>query len=84
MVEEMSPGLSAFWAWPTQVALMATQRPLIACSAAGRTRPAFAAGLHDVVGGCNRRRAQHDRHRGGHRLRRHHRRRHHADRVGCG
>jgi TRAP transporter 4TM/12TM fusion protein len=54
MVEEMSPGLSAFWGVATQVLLMATQRPLIAFfRRQGELGRAFAAGLHDVVGGCN-------------------------------
>ncbi len=65
MVEELSPGLSAFWGVVTQVLLRSV--------AAVRGRPA----------GCGwrlqRRRPQHDRHRGGYRLRRHHRRRDHAD-----
>jgi len=54
MVEEMSPGLSAFWGVTTQIILMATQRPLIALF---RRRPDVAqetvAGLKDVVAGCN-------------------------------
>ena len=37
MVEEMSPALAAFWAIVVLVALMVTQRPLIACCAARRS-----------------------------------------------
>ena len=41
MVEELSPGLSAFWGVITQIVLMVTQRPLIALlPQAGRTRAA--------------------------------------------
>ena len=54
MVEEMSPGLSAFWGVTAQVLLMVTQRPLIAVfRRRGELGPAFVAGLQDVVGGCN-------------------------------
>jgi TRAP transporter 4TM/12TM fusion protein len=54
MVEEMSPGLSAFWGVTAQIILMGTQRPLIALF---RRKPDLAresvAGLHDIVIGCN-------------------------------
>jgi TRAP transporter 4TM/12TM fusion protein len=54
MVEELSPGLSAFWGVTAQILLMATQRPLIALF---RRKPGaggeFVAGLNDVLVGCN-------------------------------
>jgi TRAP transporter 4TM/12TM fusion protein len=54
MVEELSPGLSAFWGVVTQVLLMVTQRPLIALfRRQGGLSRQFAVGLQDVVGGCN-------------------------------
>jgi TRAP transporter 4TM/12TM fusion protein len=54
MVEEMSPGLSAFWGVTTQVLLMATQRPLLAAfRRQGGLGGAFVDGLRDVVVGCN-------------------------------
>ena len=54
MVEEMSPGLSAFWGVAAQVALMATQRPLIAFfRKTGDFSREFTAGLNDVIAGSN-------------------------------
>ena len=54
MVEEMSPGLSAFWGVSTQVLLMATQRPMIAAfRGRGELGRAFVDGLQDVLVGCN-------------------------------
>jgi TRAP transporter 4TM/12TM fusion protein len=54
MVEELSPGLSAFWGVTAQILLMATQRPLIALfrkrAELGRETMA---GFNDVVVGCN-------------------------------
>lgn len=54
MIEEMSPALSAFWATMALIALMLTQRPLIALFRGnGRLGEAFAAGWREVVGGLN-------------------------------
>jgi len=54
MVEELSPGLSAFWGVVAQVLLMVTQRPLIAAlRGRGRLVEACLAGLRDVLGGCS-------------------------------
>ncbi len=54
MVEEMSPGLSAFWGIVAQVLLMATQRPLIAFfRRRGDLGGQFAVGLKEIVDGCN-------------------------------
>jgi TRAP transporter 4TM/12TM fusion protein len=54
MVEELSPGLSAFWGVLAQILLMITQRPLVALfrrqGALGRQ---FNIGLKEVVDGCN-------------------------------
>jgi len=54
MVEELSPGLSAFWGVLAQILLMVTQRPLIALfrkqSELGRQ---FNLGLKEVIDGCN-------------------------------
>jgi TRAP transporter 4TM/12TM fusion protein len=54
MVEELSPGLSAFWGVTAQILLMATQRPLIALF---RRQPKVGrealTGLNDVLVGCN-------------------------------
>ncbi|MBS4045942.1 MAG: TRAP transporter permease [Alphaproteobacteria bacterium] len=54
MVEEMSPGLSAFWATAAVMAIVVTQRPIIAFFRGGRD---FAAttkqGLLDLVDGFN-------------------------------
>jgi TRAP transporter 4TM/12TM fusion protein len=53
MVEELSPGLSAFWATATILGIVVTQRPLIALFR--REDPAAAArlGLWDLVDGFN-------------------------------
>ena len=48
---------------------------------AGRTGSPVHCRPERRAGRLQRRRSQHDRHRGGHRLRRHHRRRNHADRA---
>ncbi|MGZ8982026.1 MAG: TRAP transporter permease, partial [Burkholderiaceae bacterium] len=54
MVEELSPGLSAFWGVTAQIVLMATQRPLIAMFRRQQNPGGeFAAGLNDVLVGCN-------------------------------
>jgi TRAP transporter 4TM/12TM fusion protein len=54
MVEELSPGLSAFWGVTTQVALMVTQRPLIAYfRRTGNMSREAIAGLNDVIVGSN-------------------------------
>jgi TRAP-type uncharacterized transport system fused permease subunit len=54
MIEEMSPALSAFWATMALIALMLTQRPLIALFRGnGRLGEAFTAGWREVVGGLN-------------------------------
>jgi TRAP transporter 4TM/12TM fusion protein len=54
MVEELSPGLSAFWGVTAQVLLMVTQRPMIAAfrkqADFGRQ---FRVGLKEVIDGCN-------------------------------
>jgi len=54
MIEELSPSLSAFWATASLLALMATQRPLIALF---RRRGGIAAegatGLNEIVEGLN-------------------------------
>jgi TRAP transporter 4TM/12TM fusion protein len=51
MVEEMSPALSAFWAIVVLVALMLTQRPLIAQLRGLSTASAWREGWSDVVAG---------------------------------
>jgi len=51
MVEEMSPSLSAFWAITVLVALMLTQRPLVALLRRQATAGTWAAGWREVVGG---------------------------------
>src|SRR5690606_42154673 len=53
MVEEMRPALSAFWATVTLVALMLTQRPLIALFRGSGTHGAWRKGLDEVVQGLN-------------------------------
>ena len=54
MVEELSPGLSAFWAIVAQVILMTTQRPLIELFRGKKSFVSeFARGVGDVVHGCN-------------------------------
>ena len=54
MVEELSPGLSAFWGVTAQILLMATQRPLIALFRRQRDLGGqFVTGLNDVLVGCN-------------------------------
>jgi len=54
MVEELSPGLSAFWGVTAQILLMATQRPLIALFRRQRNLGGqFVVGLNDVLVGCN-------------------------------
>ncbi|MGB2816873.1 MAG: TRAP transporter permease [Burkholderiaceae bacterium] len=54
MVEEMSPGLSAFWGVISQVALMLTQRPLIALfRKQGDFAAQLRAGAREVVYGCD-------------------------------
>jgi TRAP transporter 4TM/12TM fusion protein len=54
MVEELSPGLAAFWGVITQVVLMVTQRPLIALfRKQGDPALQFRIGLRDVVAGSD-------------------------------
>jgi TRAP transporter 4TM/12TM fusion protein len=53
MVEEMSPALSAFWAIAVLIALMLTQRPLIALLRKQPDPQAWQAGWRDVIGGFN-------------------------------
>lgn len=53
MVEEMSPSLSAYWAIVVLVALMLTQRPLIALLRGQPSRGGWMAGARDVVGGLS-------------------------------
>ena len=54
MVEELSPGLSAFYGVITQVVLMLTQRPLIAFfRKQGDFGRQFRVGLKEVVNGCD-------------------------------
>jgi TRAP transporter 4TM/12TM fusion protein len=54
MVEEMSPGLAAFWGVTTQVFLMVTQRPMIAFFRGQRgLSNQFLVGLKDVVTGSD-------------------------------
>ena len=51
MVEEMSPSLSAFWAITTLIALMVTQRPLIAWFRGVSTPGAWGEGVRSVIDG---------------------------------
>lgn len=51
MVEEMSPSLSAFWAIATLIALMVTQRPLVAMLRRTPAQGLWRRGWDDVVGG---------------------------------
>jgi TRAP transporter 4TM/12TM fusion protein len=54
MVEELSPGLSAFWGVVTQVLLMVTQRPMIAFfRQQGDFGRQFSVGLKEVIDGSN-------------------------------
>ncbi len=54
MVEELSPGLSAFYAIVAQVILMATQRPMIELFRGKKSFGVeFMRGLGEVVNGCN-------------------------------
>jgi TRAP transporter 4TM/12TM fusion protein len=54
MIEELSPGLSAFYGVLAQLLLMATQRPLIAMFRRQDTVAAeLKRGLADIVHGCN-------------------------------
>jgi TRAP transporter 4TM/12TM fusion protein len=54
MVEELSPGLSAFYGVITQIALMGTQRPLIALfRRQGDFGREFRIGFKEVVNGCD-------------------------------
>ncbi|MDX6750519.1 TRAP transporter permease [Geminicoccaceae bacterium 1502E] len=52
MVEQLSPGLSAFWATVTIMGILVTQRPLLAVMrGGGGLSEAFRASAHDLVGG---------------------------------
>ncbi|MFN4276582.1 MAG: TRAP transporter permease [Ferrovibrio sp.] len=53
MVEQMSPGLSAFWATATIIALLLTQRPLFALFRKTDVAAAVVLGLRDFVDGLN-------------------------------
>ena len=54
MVEELSPGLSAFYAIVAQVILMATQRPLVELFRGKNDYGVeFVRGLREIVNGCN-------------------------------
>ena len=54
MVEELSPGLSAFYAIVAQVVLMTTQRPLIELFRGKKSfGTEFTRGLREVINGCN-------------------------------
>lgn len=53
MVEELSPGLSAFWATATIMAIVVTQRPLIALFRKQNVAAATRKGLWDLVEGFN-------------------------------
>ncbi len=53
MVEELSPGLSAFWATATIMGIVVTQRPLIAFFRKQAIAPAAWAGLWDLIDGFN-------------------------------
>jgi TRAP transporter 4TM/12TM fusion protein len=54
MIEELSPGLSAFWGIVAQLVLMVTQRPLIEFfRGKGSYAGEFARGVQDIVSGCN-------------------------------
>ncbi len=54
MVEELSPGLSAFWGVITQILLMVTQRPMIALfRKQGELARAFRVGIQEVIDGSN-------------------------------
>ncbi|HEV2603080.1 MAG TPA: TRAP transporter permease [Microvirga sp.] len=51
MVEEMSPGLSAFWATVTIIGIVATRRPLLALFRRQNVGAAFRAALGDLTEG---------------------------------
>ncbi len=53
MIEEMSPALSAFWATVTLVALMLTQRPLVALFRGAPAAGAWRDGAREVWQGLN-------------------------------
>ncbi len=53
MIEQFSPGLSAFWATVTLIALMLTQRPIIAIFRKAPTFLALRTGVREVVQGLN-------------------------------
>ncbi len=53
MVEEMSPGLSAFWATVAIIAIVVTQRPLIALFRNQDVPAAAIQGVRDLVDGFN-------------------------------
>jgi len=53
MVEEMSPGLSAFWATASIMAIVVTQRPLIALFRHQDIGAALRVGIADLVDGFN-------------------------------
>jgi TRAP transporter 4TM/12TM fusion protein len=51
MVEELSPGLSAFWATATIIGIVLTQRPLIALARGQAAGGEVRRGLHELVDG---------------------------------
>ncbi len=53
MIEQLSPALSAFWATATLIALMATQRPIVAFFRGRPTLPEWGTGFREVVQGLN-------------------------------
>jgi TRAP transporter 4TM/12TM fusion protein len=53
MIEQLSPALSAFWATATLIALMATQRPIVAFFRGRPSLPEWRVGLREIVQGLN-------------------------------
>ncbi|WP_298722079.1 TRAP transporter permease [uncultured Ferrovibrio sp.] len=54
MIEELSPGLSAFWATATIIGIVVTQRPIIALFRnSGGLAAAFRQGVADLIDGFN-------------------------------
>lgn len=52
-IEQLSPGLSAFWGVMSMLFLMATQRPLMALFRRQAVMPAVKTGLEDLIGGLH-------------------------------
>ncbi len=53
MIEQLSPAFSAYWATVTLIALMLTQRPIIALFRGAAVAPALRIGFDEVVQGLN-------------------------------